>query len=101
MKFLKGVKNVFFKVFGKAWWFVVPLIIIAIYFFMVWGMPGFDPIFNGVRDGDMNFMREIEMYSNDCFTINRHGTMVLTGYETTAGVATIMDFETGENHYTN
>jgi class 3 adenylate cyclase/HAMP domain-containing protein len=101
MKFFKGVKNVFFKVFGKAWWFVVPLSLIAIYFILVWGFPGFDPIFNGVRDGDMNFMREIEMYSNDCFTINRHGTMVLTGYETSTGVATIMDFETGEKRYTN
>lgn len=101
MKFLKGVKNVIFKVFGKAWWFVVPLFLIAVYFIIVWGFPGFDPIFNGVRDSDMNFVREIEMYSNDCFTINRHGTMVLTGYEINSGVATIMDFETGEKHYTN
>ena len=101
MKVLKKIKDIFFKIFGKAWWFVVALSVICIYYLIIFGFTGFATYVNGIIDDSGNFIREIETYDNDCFSVNSNGTMVLTGYEVTNGVAAIMDFESGETLYSN
>ncbi len=101
MKVLKTAKNIFLKIFGKAWWFVIPLCLLSVYLFITLGFSGFLPVLTGILDEDDRFYREIEIFNNECFSLNSNGTMVLTGDETSNGVAAIMDIETGEKIYSN
>lgn len=101
MKFLKGVKNVFFKVFGKAWWFVVAIGVILTYYLFYFMFPATWPVLSGIRDDDNNFILENELTYVDSFSVNKSGKTVLTDSQTTSGIASVMDIETWEQSYTN
>ncbi len=101
MKFLKTLKDLFFKIFGKAWWFAIPLCLLSVYLFISLGFSGFLPVLFGIQDEDGNYCREIEIFDNEYFSVNSKGIMVLTGNETSSGVAAVMDIETGEKIYSN
>ena len=52
MKVLKTAKNIFLKIFGKAWWFVIPLCLLSVYLIISLGFSGFLPVLIGIHDED-------------------------------------------------
>lgn len=101
MKFLKAVKNVFFKVFGKAWWFVIALGVFLTYYFIYLLTPAMWPVVTGIRDDDDNLTTETELEAIDSFSVNSRGKAILTDSHGVSGAASVMDIETWEQGYTN
>ena len=102
MKFWKKVKDIFFKVFGKAWWFLIALgvsltlVMIPLIFQASW------PYVQGLRDEDSDsFLREFELTEVDGFSINDDGNMLITSTDNVAGVAAVMNLDTLEKTFTN
>ena len=102
MKFFRAVKNIIFKVFGKARWFLIALAVVLLYYAFVYGFAGLWPTFNGVRySGSSKFIRDIEPCAADSFSINDKGTAVLTDYQIADGIAAVFDFETWDKYHSN
>ncbi len=77
MKVLKKIKDIFFKIFGKAWWFVVAAVVI----FAIICIPSFNPALNpytsGIRnDTNDGFLKEFYLDAPDSFSVNNNGKAV-------------------------
>ena len=81
-KVFKVIKDIFFKVFGKAWWFIVA----AVVFFVIAVTPAFNQglyvYTQGIRnETDDGFLKEFYLHDADNFSINSSGKAVDKEYE--------------------
>ena len=99
--FFKKLKDIFLKIFGKAWWFVVAAVVIFAIILIPSFNPGLDPFTKGIRnETDDGFLKEFYLNSPDSFSINNKGKVVVNCFATPNMEATI-DFNTGETLFSN
>lgn len=100
-KIFKKIKDIFLKIFGKAWWFVVAAVVIFAIILIPSFNPGLDPFTKGIRnETDDGFLKEFYLNSPDSFSINNKGKVVVNCFATPNMEATI-DFNTGETLFSN
>ena len=78
MKVLKKIKDIFLKIFGKAWWFVVAFVVL----FVILCIPSFNPVLNpytsGIRnETDDGFLKEFDLNCPDNFSVNNNNKAVV------------------------
>ena len=100
-KVFKKIKDIFLKIFGKAWWFVVAAVVIFAIILIPSFNPGLEPFTKGIRnETDDGFLKEFYLNSPDSFSINNKGKVVVNCLATPDMEATI-DFNTGETLFSN
>ena len=101
-KVFKVIKDIFFKVFGKAWWFIVA----AVVFFVIAVTPAFNPglyvYTQGIRnETDDGFLKEFYLHDADNFSINSSGKAVVNSLTAGNNMEATLDFNTGETLFSN
>ncbi len=101
-KVFKVIKDIFFKVFGKAWWFIVA----AVVFFVIAVTPAFNPglyvYTQGIRnETDDGFLKEFYLHDADNFSINSSGKAVVNSLSAGNNMEATLDFNTGETLFSN
>ncbi len=93
---LKGLKNVIFKIFGKArWWFVI-FVVTAILVIVSTSRGSIYPYTRGITDANGSF---VSLFSPDYiegFSVNQEGLAVIVTDQTLNGTASVLQINTNE-----
>ena len=102
MKFFKKVKDIFFKIFGKARWYLISLCVTVSLVSIPLIFQGTWPYVQGLRDEDSDsFLKYFELVDADGFTINDNGDMLVTSTDNVDGIAAVINLDTRDKTYTN
>ena len=92
-KVLMKIKDIFFKIFGKVWWFVVAAVVIFAIICIPSFNPGLYPYTSGIRnETDDGFLREFYLNHPDYFSINNNGKAVVNSISGPVNMEATIDF---------
>lgn len=101
MKVLKTIKNIFFKVFGKAWWFVIALVVCLLFEVSQIVIPGASYYLSPVYyDDSSGFVREYVPDNISSFSINDQGEAVVLTSQYSNSLVAVYDHDTEEKIFT-
>ena len=92
-------KKIFFKIFGKARWFVLALVVslsLAIAISLWSTAPSY---LQGMNDVNGNLVHDIPLSQADLFSINDNGTAVVNSSATSSGIGAVINIDSGKQSY--
>ena len=101
-KVFKKIKDIFLKIFGKAWWFLIAFGIAITYIVFTYAMPGLGRDLHGLKNEENDgFLRETYLDYAESFSVNDYGKVVVTSNMGSEGMAAVMDFGTWDKSFSN
>ena len=100
-KILKKIKNIIYKVFGKARWYLVILLVTTLITFLPSFFTRLNAYLEGVKTPEDGLINEISLGSIDSFSINNEGRAVVYSWNDKVSYASGFDLDSGKNYFSN
>ena len=98
-KILKKIKNIIYKVFGKARWYLVILLVTTLITFLPSFFNRLNAYLEGVKTPEDGLINEISLGSIDSFSINNEGRAVVYSWDNKVSYASGFDLDSGKNYF--
>ena len=98
-RFFGFLKKLFFRIFGKARWFLIIFVVTGILVMVPAFTPWMYPNHLGLRDENSFPVKEISLSEVDGFSVNDSGKAIISSAYGSQGLNAILDLDTGKESF--